>query len=110
MKRKFLYIFFAIVISFTSTGFGFLESSTTMHKRITHHVKSDSLKVGILNISIKNASVPQKEVQKPSNETITKSIIQWVADAVKNTVERIITYLAKMLQSMIIDLINFFTK
>ena len=110
MKRKFLYIFFAIVISFTSTGFGFLESSTAMHKKISCHVKSDSLKVGILNISMGNPPVPQKEVQKPSNETITKSIIQWVADAVKNTVEKIITYLAKMLQSMIIDLINFFTK
>ena len=110
MKRKFLYIFSIIAISFTSTGFGFLESSTVMHKRISHQVKSDSLKVGILNISIKNPSVPRKGIQKPSDNTITKSIIERVADAIKNMVEKIITYLVNILQSIIINLINFFTK
>ena len=109
MKRKLLYIFFAAVISFTSTGFGFLESSTAIHKK-ANHAKSDSLRISTVNISLKNSSLPQKEIQKPSDETITKSIIQWVADAVKNMVEKIMTYIVETLQSIVINLIKFFTK
>ena len=110
MKRKLLYIFFIAIISFTSMGFGFLEPSAAMHKKTNHHAKSDSLGVNMANISIKNPSVSPREIQKPSDETITKSIVQWVADFVKNTVEKIMIYAVKILQSLAINLIRFFTK
>jgi hypothetical protein len=110
MKRKLLYIFFAAVISFTSTGFGFLESATAVHRRANHSIKTDSVSINTVNISLRNASIPQKEIQKPATESITKTIIQWVASAVKNTVEKIMNIVAKVLQSILIDLIKFFTK
>ena len=110
MKHKLLYIFFTTVISFTSMGFGFLESSTAMHGRINHHAKSDSLRIGAVNISLKNASITPSEVQKSEHETIAKSFIQWVADAVKNTVEKILAFVVKIAQSIIVGLIKLFTK
>ena len=110
MKRKLFYFFFATVISFTSTGFGFIESSTAMYGKINRHAKSDSLKISPINNSFKNTSISPKETQKPEQETITKSIIQWVANAVKNTVEKILTLVVKIAQSIIIDFIEFFTK
>jgi hypothetical protein len=110
MKRKLLYIFFATVIFFTSTGFGFLESSTAVHRRASHSMKTDSVNINTMSISLRNASIPQKEIQKPANESITKTIVQWVAHVVKDAIEKIITFVAKVLQSVIIDLIKFFTK
>jgi hypothetical protein len=109
MKRKLLYIFFAAVISFTSTGFGFLESATAVHRRANHSIKTDSVNINTVNISLRN-SIPQKEIQRPVNESITKTVIQWVANAVKNTVEKIVNIVAKVLQSILIDLMKFFTK
>lgn len=110
MKRKLLYIFFVTVISLTSTGFGFLESSTAVHRRANQFTKTDSININTVNISLRNASIPQKEIHKPANESLTKLIIQWVANAVKNTVEKILTYVANVLQSIIMDLIKFFTE
>jgi hypothetical protein len=110
MKRKLLYIFFAAVISFTSTGFGFLESSTAVHRRANYSIKTDSLSINTMNISLRNASIPQREIQKPANESITKTVVQWVANAVKNTVQKIMSIVARVLQSIIVDLIRFFTK
>ena len=51
-----------------------------------------------------------KEIKKPVNESVTKSIAQWVANAVKNTIEKIMTHAVKVLQSIVMDLIKFFTK
>ena len=110
MKRKLLYIFSAAIISFTSTGFGFLESSTALHKRTTQSIKTDSVSINSLNISLRNASMSHKEIKKPVNESVTKSIAQWVANAVKNTIEKIMTHAVKVLQSIVMDLIKFFTK
>lgn len=110
MKRKLLYISFVTVISFTSMGFGFIESSTAMHGRINRHTECDSLKIRTIDISFRNSSVAPRAIQKPEHETITKSIIQWVADAVKNTVEKILTFVVKVAQSIVINFVNFFTK
>jgi hypothetical protein len=110
MKRKLFYIFFVAVISLTSTGFGFLESATAVHRRANHSIKTDSVSINTVNMSLRNASISQKEIQKPANESITKTVIQWAANAVKNTVEKIMSIMAKVLQSIIIDLIRFFTK
>lgn len=97
MKHKLLYIFFALVILFTSTGFGFLESSTAVHRRANHVVKTDSVKINSINISLKNTSISQKEIHKPANESITKSVIQWVANAIRITVETAVTYIVQVL-------------
>ena len=110
MKRKLLYIFLTAVISFTSMGFGFLESSTAMHGRFNRHAKSDSLRISSVSISLKNASIPPREIQKHEHETITKSIIQWVADEIKNTIEKILIYVVKITQLIVINFIKLFTK
>lgn len=109
MKHKLLYIFFATFITFTSTGFGFLESSTAVHRRNIQSIKADSVGFNTINISLRNSSIPQKEIQKPVNESVTKSIMQWIAHRVKNTVEKMITHVAKIIQSIVVDLINFLT-
>jgi hypothetical protein len=110
MKRKLLYIFSAAVISFTSTGFGFLESSTAVHRRANHSVKTDSVRINSVNISLKNASIPQKEIQKPTHQSITETAIQWIVKVIKSAAEKLITYVANILQSILMSLIEFFTK
>jgi hypothetical protein len=110
MKRKLLYILSALVISFTSTGFGFLESSTAVHRRANHTIKNDSLSINSVNISLKNASIPQKQVQKSGHQSITETAIQWMVNVVRNTVEKIMAYVVNVLQSILISLIEFFTK
>lgn len=110
MKRKLLYIVSVAVISFTSTGFGFLESSTAVHRRTNQSMKNDSVSTDAMNIALRNTSISPKEIQKPANESITKSAIQRVINTVKNTVEKVIIYVAKVLQSILVDLIKFFTK
>lgn len=110
MKRKLLYIFLTAVISFTSMSFGFLESSTSMHGRVNRHAKSDSLRISSVSISLKNASIPPREIQKHEHETITKFIIQWVADEIKNTIEKILICVVKIAQLIVINFIKLFTK
>ena len=110
MKRKFLYIFTAIVISFTSMGFGFLESSTAVHRQANRSSKTDSVSIHTINVSLKHSSIPQKEIQKPAHNSITETVIQWLANAVRNAVEKIVIYLTNVLQSIITNLIDFFTK
>ena len=92
MQRKLIYIFFAATILVTSSGFGFLESSTIMHGRVNRQMKSDSLKISMQNVPFsKNTSPLKKEVEKPSENTIAKSVVQWVAVGVKNTFQKITT-------------------
>jgi hypothetical protein len=110
MKRKLLYIFSAFVISFTSTGFGFLESSTAVHRRPNHAIKTDSVSINSVKITLKNTSIPQKEIQKSENQSVTKTVLQWMAGVVKKSVEKLTTYVAKILQSILMSLIEFFTK
>ncbi len=88
MKNKFLYIIFAFVVLTTSTGFGFLESSTIMHGRENRQIKADSLKNASTNSHFSpNPSFVKKEIEKPVNNQITKSVIQWIANLVKNTLQ-----------------------
>ena len=110
MKRKLLYISLAAIIFFTSTGFGFLESPAVIHRKANKSIKTDSVNINTVNMSLKNTSISQKEIQKPTHELLTKSVIQWVANAVKNTVEKIVAALSNILQSIILNLIRLFTK
>lgn len=86
MKKKFLYIIFSFVVLTTSTGFGFLESSTIMHGRENRQIRADSLKNVSHNLQASNAYI-NKEIEKPVSNQITKSVIQWAANLVKNTLQ-----------------------
>jgi hypothetical protein len=110
MKRKLLYIFFATVISFTSTGFGFLESSTAVHRRANKSIKTDSVSINSVNISLKSASIPQKEIQKPQHQSITETVINWTVRMIKSAVGKMMDFVTKVLQSILVNLIEFFTK
>ena len=97
MKHKIVLIFFAAIVSLTSTGFGFLESSTAFHRTTNQSTKSDSVSMNALNISFRNAVIPQKKNQKPENDYITESIIQWVANVLKNTIEKVMSFVKAIL-------------
>lgn len=103
MKRKLIYIFFAATILVTSSGFGFLESSTIMHGRVNRQIKTDSLKVALQNASLSknNISILKKEAEKPSENTITKSVVQWVAGGVKNVFQKVSNYAFETIKKFI---------
>lgn len=106
MKRKFLYIIFSFVVLTTSTGFGFLESSTIMHGRENRLMKNDSLKVASQRISFEqNSPIIKKEADKPTNQ-LTKSLIQWVANFVRNTMEIILGVVIKAAQFVLVAIIK----
>jgi hypothetical protein len=91
MKNKFLYIIFSFVVLTTSSGFGFLESSTIMHGRENRQIVTDSLKNASYNLQFSdNSSFVKKEIEKPVSNQFTKSVIQWVANLVKNTLHIVI--------------------
>ena len=106
MKQKFLYIIFSFVVLTTSTGFGFLESSTIMHGRENRLMKNDSLKIASQRISFEqNSPIIKKEADKPTNQ-LTKSLIQWVANFVRNTMEIILGVVIKAAQFVLVAIIK----
>jgi hypothetical protein len=108
MKNKFLYIIFSFVVLTTSTGFGFLESSTIMHGRENRQIKTDSLKNASLNLQFShNPSSVKKEIEKPVSNQITKSIIQWMANLVKNTLQIMINVVIDVAKVILIAIIKF---
>jgi hypothetical protein len=110
MKRKFIYIIFSFVVLTTSTGFGFLESSTIMHGRENRQMKADSIKLASSNYHFENTSSHlKKESAKPSENQITKSVVQWVSKILKNTLEALGNILANAGKSVLMTLIKFFT-
>lgn len=108
MKNKFLYIIFSFVVLSTSTGFGFLESSTIMHGRENRQIKIDSLKNVSSNLQFSNhPACSKKEIEKPVNSQITKSVIQWVANLVKNTLQLIVTIIVSAIKVILMITIEF---
>jgi hypothetical protein len=108
MKKKFLYIIFSFVVLTTSTGFGFLESSTIMHGRENRQIKIDSLKNVSLNLQFtNNPSLAKKEIEKPVSNQITKSVIQWVANFVKNTLQVIVGLVIDAAKVILMAIIKF---
>ena len=109
MKNKLLYIFFSFVIFTTTTGFGFLESSTIMQGRINREFKSDSVKNASYNLQFSNHhSLIKKEVEKPVSNQITKSIIQSIANLVKNATQIIINIVIEAGKVILMAIIKFF--
>jgi hypothetical protein len=108
MKNKFLYIIFSFVVLITSTGFGFLESSTIMHGYENRQIKADSLKNASYNLQFSgNPSVMKKEIEKPVNNQITKSVIQWMANLVKNTLQILINVIVDAGKIILMAIIKF---
>jgi hypothetical protein len=106
MKQKFLYIIFSFVVLTTSTGFGFLESSTIMHGRENRLMKNDSTKITSQRVVFEqNNTVLKKEAEKPTNQ-LTKSLIQWVANLVRSTMEVILGMMIKTAQLILIVVIK----
>ncbi len=92
----------------TSTGFGFLESSTIMHRRENRQIKSDSLKNASYNLQFSgNPSFVKKEIEKPVNNQITKSVIQWIANLVKNTLQHLINVIVDAGKLILMAIIKF---
>jgi hypothetical protein len=108
MKNKFLYIIFAFVVLTTSTGFGFLESSTIMHGRENRQMKTDSLRNASSNLQFSNnPSLVKKEMDKPESSQITKSVIQWMAKLVKNTLQIMINVVVDVAKVILMAIIKF---
>ena len=108
MKNKFIYIIFSFVVLTASTGFGFLESSTIMHRRENHQIKADSLKSVSYNLQFSdNHSLAKKEIEKPVNNQITKSVIQWLANLVKNTLQILINFIIEAGKIILTAIIKF---
>lgn len=108
MKQKLLYIIFSFVILTTTTGFGFLESSTIMHGRENRQFKTDSLKNASNNLQFSsNSSTLKKEVEKPVSNQITKSVIQWMANLVKNTLQIVIHVVFDALRIILMAILKF---
>ena len=109
MKNKFLYIIFCFVVLTTSTGFGFLESSTIMHGRETRQIKADSLK-GIpshrLQVTPSNTYL-KKGIEKSNSNQIAKSVIQWVTNMVKNMLQVILNILIDLTEIILMAIIHF---
>lgn len=106
MKQKFLYIIFSFVVLTTSTGFGFLESSTIMHGRENRLMAKDSVKRTPQQINFEqNSPVLKKEADKSTNQ-LTKSLIQWVANFVRNTMEIILGVMIKAVQFILVAIIK----
>jgi hypothetical protein len=108
MKNKFLYIIFAFVVLTTSTGFGFLESSTIMHGRENRQIRADSLKKASFNLHFsKNPSLVKKEIEKPVSNQITKSVIQWMANLVKNALHIVVNGIVEVGKAILMAIIKF---
>ena len=92
----------------TSTGFGFLESSTIMHGRENRQIKADSLRNASLNLQFSNkSSLTKKEIEKTESNQITKSVIQWMANLVKNTLQIMINAVADAAKAILLAIIKF---
>lgn len=110
MKHKFIYTLFAVVVLITSTGFGFLESSTIMHGRENHRMKSDSAKMVTAHYHfVNNHPNLKEESEKPAESQITKSIVQRVSKILKNTLEALGNILVSAGRTIITALIKLFT-
>lgn len=109
MKNKLLYIFISSVILITTTGFGFLESSTMMQGRENRQIKVDSMKNAPYNLYISNhPTLIKKEVEKPVSDQITKSIIQSIANLVKNVTQIIINIVLQAGKVILMAILKFF--
>ena len=109
MKNKFLCIIFSFVVLTSLTGFGFLESSTIMHGRENRQIKADSLRNVTYNLQFsRNPSLVKKEIDKPVSSQITKSVIQWTANLVKNTLQIMINVVIDVVKVILMTIIKFF--
>ena len=79
-----------------------------MHGRENRQIKADSLLNALNNLQFSNnPSILKKEVEKPVSSQITKSVIQWMANLVKNTLQIIVHVVVDALKVILMAIINF---
>jgi hypothetical protein len=97
------------VILISTTGFGFLESSTIIQGRINRQNKVDSLKNDYYSLQFSNhPSLIKKDIEKPISDQITKSIIQSIANLVKNITQVMVNLVVKVCKVILMAILNFF--
>lgn len=79
-----------------------------MHGRESRQVKADSLKNVSYNPQFSNnPSLIKKEIEKPVSNQITKSVIQWLANLVKNTLQILINVIVEVGKVILMAIIKF---
>ena len=79
-----------------------------MHGRENRQFKADSLKNASNNLQFSSSSSTlKKEVEKPVSNQITKSIIQWMANLVKNAVQIIVHVVFDALRIIVMAILKF---
>jgi hypothetical protein len=107
MKQLFIFAL-SVLIFTTSSSFGLLESSTVMHSK--YHNKRDSLRVNSSNSKLIQATLPtKKEAEKTEQNQLTKSLIQWLANGVKNMVECLSDAIIHISKTILSSIFHFFT-
>jgi len=109
MKHKLLYFTFSFLILITTTGFGFLESSTIIQGNVNRHHDVDSVKSASYGLQFSNnPSLTKKELKKPVNDQIAKSIIQSMAYLVKNITQIIFNLIIEAGMVILMAIFKFF--
>jgi len=109
MKHKLLYFSFSFLILITTTGFGFLESSTIIQGNVNRHHDVDSVKSASYGLQFSNnPSLTKKELKKPVNDQIAKSIIQSTAYLVKNITQIIFNLIIEAGMVILMAIFKFF--
>jgi hypothetical protein len=109
MKHTLVNIIISFVILASTTGFGFLESSTIIRGRINHQIEVDSVKNDFYALQFSNhQSLTKKDSEKPISDQITKSIIQSVANLVKNITQIMVHLLVVVCKVILMVILNLF--
>lgn len=108
-KMKTLFIFILTFFVFSkASGFGLIEYSTVMHTK--HRTRQDTLRNNNQQFDvIQTATLLKKEPEKTDNNHFTKSLIQWLANGVKSTVEFITSAFINIGKAILAAIIHIFT-
>ncbi len=109
-KMKTLFIFILTFFVFSkASGFGLIEYSTVMHTK--HRIRQDTLRNNNQQFDvIQTATLLKKEPEKTDdNNHFTKSLIQWLANGVKTTVEFITSAFINIGNAILAAIIHIFT-
>lgn len=107
MKTIFTFLFFLMVFS-EASGFGLIEYSTVIHTK--HRSRHDTLRNNHQHFGvIETSQFIKKDNDKTPENHFTKSLIQWIANGVKSTLEFITSALISVAKAIIELIIRLFT-
>lgn len=107
MKKLFIILF--TISSFTNSyGFGLIEYSTVMHSK--HHVKQDTTRNNNNTFQVNQSTTELKKTPDKAPEShFTKSLIQWLANGVKTTIEFITSAFIGFGKAILTAIVHLFT-